>query len=118
MHGYIRESSGPQGGYWQGESSMWETRLLAALADYDLKIMEAKVRLPWLHSAAFASWANSAVGTIKGEKPQFRHTSSSGNTHTLGLFRFASPVKWIFISAVYFVSLFEPHTLQDIRTPV
>jgi hypothetical protein len=28
------------------------------------------------------------------------------------------PVKWIFISAVYFVRLSEPHTLQNMRTPV
>jgi len=76
------------------------------------------VELPWLFCAAFASWANSAVGTMKGEKPQFRHTNSSGNTQTLGLFRFVRPVKWIFISAIYFVRLSEPHTLQDMRTPV
>jgi hypothetical protein len=53
------------------------------------------------HPAAalpFASKRNSGSGIVNSALPQSQQTTSSGNTHTIGLSIFFSPGKWIAIS--------------------
>src|SRR5277367_74134 len=64
-----------------------------------------------------ASSFNSVSGTVNCEKPQFKQTTSFGNTKTPGLSTFLKPLGWSFASAANSIPLSNAHAGQDINPP-
>ena len=64
-----------------------------------------------------ASNANSDSGVVKREKPQFKQTTSFGNTKTQGVPRFLRLLGWTITSAANSTSLSNIHARQDISPP-
>jgi hypothetical protein len=67
---------------------------------------------PSVAASPFASRRSSVSGTANSAVPQFRQTTSSGNTHTTGLSMLFRPGKWMHISPVNLLCLSDPHDLQ------
>jgi hypothetical protein len=102
---------GPPRSWARAASPGWSLEKLSKPA---LEAVRATSAARNLYVRFLASTDNSGLGTGNCARPQPKHTTTLGNTHTMGSFRPSNPGKCIATSPSNVLSLFESQALQVI----